>query len=56
MASRAPASTGGPLVGLIGWPQETNLELVEAWRARGVNDVYEDAAAALGLLRTRAAA
>jgi hypothetical protein len=24
------------LVGVIGWPQETNVELAAAWRARGI--------------------
>ena len=38
MSGQIPAGTMYPMasVGVIGWPQETNIELAAAWRARGI--------------------
>jgi hypothetical protein len=38
------------LVGVIGWPQETNVELVAAWRDRGIPAVLVSPALASSLL------
>jgi ribosomal protein S6--L-glutamate ligase len=42
---------GEPLVAVVGWPQQTNCALVEAWRALGVRAALLEPRAALDTLR-----
>lgn len=39
------------LVGVIGWPQETNVELAAAWRARGIPAEFLNPSAAASVLQ-----